>query len=80
MKTLTQKGLERRMKNWKAHREQVLDFYLRTADGPTKKMIRRTLQRGGCRIPKYAFEKVMRRVLNDWVPRRGWARSHKEAA
>lgn len=46
MKTLTQKGLERRMKNWVAHREEVLDFYLRTADEPSKRMIRRTLRRG----------------------------------
>jgi len=68
MKTLTQKGLERRMKNWKAHREEVLDFYLRTADKPTKTMIRRALRKGGCRIPKYVFERVQRRILKDWGP------------
>ena len=66
MKMLTQKGLEKRMKNWKAHREEVMDFYLRTADEPTKRMIRRTLRGGGYRVPKYVFERVVRRIMKDW--------------
>lgn len=66
MKTITQKGLERRMKNWKAHREEVLDFYIRTADEPTKRMIRRTLRGGGYHVPKYVFERIVRRILKDW--------------
>ena len=66
MKALTQKGMERRIKNWTAHREKVLDFYLRTADKPTKAMIRRAIQRSGVRIPKYVFERVQRRIFREW--------------
>ena len=66
MKTLTETGLKRRIKNWKAHREEVMDFYVRTADEPTKRMIRRTLREHGCRVPKYIFERVVQRILRDW--------------
>ena len=66
MKKLTQKGLKGYMKNWMVHREEVVDFYLRTADEPTRRMIQRELQQNGCRIPRYVFERVFRRVMKSW--------------
>ena len=50
MKTLTQEELEKRMKHWISNRDEILDFYVKLADEPAKRMIERL-----CLIPLSSF-------------------------
>jgi len=59
MKTLTQEELEKRMKHWISNRDEILDFYVKLADEPTKRMIEQTIRPG-------------RASSCCWPIRRGW--------
>ncbi|KKW20984.1 MAG: hypothetical protein UY62_C0036G0006 [Parcubacteria group bacterium GW2011_GWF2_50_9] len=62
MKTLTQEELEKRMKRWISNRDEILDFYVKLADEPTKRMIEQTIRHCRHIIPRSIVHKAAERA------------------